>query len=155
MPTFSDLLLHWYHQHGRYDLPWQKTKTPYRVWISEIMLQQTQVSTVIPYYLRFMKRFPTVKALSESTEDDVLSHWSGLGYYARARNLHKAAKIITQQFKGRFPTTVEALSELPGIGQSTAGAIISFSLQTKAVILDGNVKRVLSRYFALDKPINQ
>ncbi|EKD77732.1 MAG: A/G-specific adenine glycosylase [uncultured bacterium] len=119
------------------------------------MLQQTQVTTVIPYYARFMQDFPTIKALASATEDDVLSHWSGLGYYARARNIHKAAKIIHTQFRGHFPSTVEALSELPGIGQSTAGAIISFSMQKKAVILDGNVKRVLARYFAIKEPINQ
>jgi len=136
-------------------LPWQENPTPYRVWISEIMLQQTQVTTVIGYYDRFMKSFPTIKSLATATEDAVLSHWSGLGYYARARNIHKTAKIIHEKHKGKFPCTVEALSELPGIGESTAGAIISFSLQLKAVILDGNVKRVLARYFAIDKPVNQ
>src|SRR3990167_11506685 len=138
MPTsFSKRLLTWYQKYGRHDLPWQQNPTPYRVWISEIMLQQTQVTTVIPYYARFMQSFPTIKSLALATEDDVLSHWSGLGYYARARNIHKTAKIIHEQFHGRFPNTVEALSELPGIGQSTAGAIISFSMQKKAVILDG------------------
>ncbi|OGT44679.1 MAG: A/G-specific adenine glycosylase [Gammaproteobacteria bacterium RIFCSPHIGHO2_12_FULL_38_11] len=153
--TFSKKLLKWYEQYGRHDLPWQKNPTAYRVWISEIMLQQTQVTTVIGYYDRFMKSFPTVKSLAMATEDAVLSHWSGLGYYARARNIHKTAKIIDGKCKGKFPSSVEAMSELPGIGKSTAGAIISFSLQKKAVILDGNVKRVLARYFAIDKPVNQ
>ncbi|EKD77974.1 MAG: hypothetical protein ACD_42C00096G0002 [uncultured bacterium] len=152
---FSKQLLKWYEQYGRYDLPWQKNPTAYRVWISEIMLQQTQVTTVIPYYERFMKRFPTIKKLATATEDDVLLHWSGLGYYARARNIYKTAKIITEQYHGHFPETVDTISELPGIGKSTAGAIISFAYQKKAVILDGNVKRVLARYFAIESPINQ
>lgn len=152
---FSKQLLKWYEKYGRHDLPWQQNPTAYRVWISEIMLQQTQVTTVIPYYARFMQRFPTIKALALASEDDVLSHWSGLGYYARARNIYKTAKIIHEQHHGHFPTTVEAMSELPGIGKSTAGAIISFSMQKKAVILDGNVKRVLARYFAIEEPINQ
>lgn len=147
---FAKKLLAWYHQHGRHDLPWQRNPTPYRVWISEIMLQQTQVSTVIPYYQRFMKRFPSLKALAEADTDSVLSHWSGLGYYARARNLHKAAKIICEHYKGRFPKSVEALATLPGIGESTAGAIASFSMQIPAAILDGNVKRVLTRFYAIE-----
>ena len=153
--SFSTQLLTWYEKYGRHDLPWQKNPTPYRVWISEIMLQQTQVTTVIPYYKRFIQRFPTVNALANANTDDVLSNWSGLGYYARARNIHKTAQIIHTQFHDQFPSTVEALCELPGIGQSTAGAIISFSMQKKAVILDGNVKRVLARYFAIKEPINQ
>ena len=153
--SFSKQLLRWYKQYGRHDLPWQHNPTAYRVWISEIMLQQTQVVTVIGYYARFMQRFPTLSALATATEDDVLSHWSGLGYYARARNIYKTAKIVQTQFNGEFPETVEALSELPGIGQSTAGAILSFSTQKKAVILDGNVKRVLTRYFAIAAPVNQ
>ena len=152
---FSKKLLKWYEAYGRHDLPWQKNQTHYRVWISEIMLQQTQVTTVIPYYERFMKDFPNVAALANAKEDDVLSHWSGLGYYARARNIHKTAKLIVANNGGHFPKTVEAMSELPGIGKSTAGAIISFAQQEKAVILDGNVKRVLARYFAIDKPVNQ
>jgi len=152
---FSKRLLSWYEKYGRHDLPWQQNPTAYRVWISEIMLQQTQVTTVIPYYQRFMQSFPSIKALAIATEDDVLSHWSGLGYYARARNIHKTAQIIHTQHRGKFPTTVDALSQLPGIGQSTAGAIISFSLQKKAVILDGNVKRVLTRYFAINEPVNK
>jgi len=152
---FSKKLLKWYKKYGRHDLPWQKNPTPYRVWISEIMLQQTQVVTVIPYYERFMQRFPSIKALSAANEDDVLSHWSGLGYYARARNIYKTAKILHEKYHGRFPTTVDKICTLPGIGKSTAGAIISFALQKKAVILDGNVKRVLARYFAIEKPINK
>jgi A/G-specific adenine glycosylase len=152
--SFSKKLLTWYEKYGRHDLPWQHNPTSYRVWISEIMLQQTQVTTVIPYYKRFMQSFPTVKALALASEDAVLSHWSGLGYYARARNIHKTAKIIHTQYKGRFPDSVDALSELPGIGRSTAGAILSFSMQKKATILDGNVKRVLSRYFAIQEPMN-
>lgn len=153
--TFSKKLITWYQQYGRHDLPWQKNPTPYRVWISEIMLQQTQVTTVIPYYLRFMKQFPTIAALATASQDDVLAHWSGLGYYARARNIHKTAKIIHENDHDIFPETVDELSELPGIGQSTAGAIISFSMQKKAVILDGNVRRVLTRHFGIAAPVNQ
>ena len=153
--SFSKQLLRWYKQYGRHDLPWQHNPTAYRVWISEIMLQQTQVVTVMGYYARFMQRFPTLSELATATEDDVLSHWSGLGYYARARNIYKTAKIVQTQFNGEFPATVEALSELPGIGQSTAGAILSFSTQKKATILDGNVKRVLTRYFAIAEPVNR
>ena len=119
------------------------------------MLQQTQVTTVIPYYARFMQSFPTIKSLAFATEDEVLSHWSGLGYYARARNIHKTAKIIHEKYHGRFPKTVETITELPGIGKSTAGAIVSFAHQEKAVILDGNVKRVLARHFAVETPINE
>ncbi len=136
----------WYDQNGRKDLPWQKDINAYRVWISEIMLQQTQVTTVIPYYQRFMTSFPSVKALSEAPLDEVLHHWSGLGYYARARNLHKSAQIITQEHKGQLPASVEDLCELPGIGRSTAGAICAIAYQQHASILDGNVKRVLARY---------
>lgn len=152
---FSKKLLSWYEKYGRHDLPWQKNKTAYRIWISEIMLQQTQVTTVIPYYERFMQRFPMIQKLAAASEDDVLSHWSGLGYYARARNIYKTAKLLVEQYRGQFPKTVDAVSELPGIGKSTAGAIISFAYQKKAVILDGNVKRVLARYFAIDTAINQ
>lgn len=149
---FSKTLICWYKQHGRFDLPWQKNQTAYRVWISEIMLQQTQVTTVIPYYQRFMQSFASVKKLALTDEDSVLTHWSGLGYYARARNLHKTAKIIHYDFRGRFPQTVDALEALPGIGTSTAGAILSFAYQLPTVICDGNVKRVLARMFAIDIP---
>lgn len=148
--NFATHLLHWYYKYGRHDLPWQKNPTPYRVWISEIMLQQTQVTTVIPYYQRFMKSFPSLKSLALANVDNVLSHWSGLGYYARARNLHKTAKIIHENYRSQFPKNVEALAELPGIGLSTAGAIASFSMQIPATILDGNVKRVLSRFYAIE-----
>jgi len=148
--AFSTKLLAWFKDHGRHNLPWQKDKTPYKVWVSEIMLQQTQVSTVIPYFERFMTAFPTVKHLADAEEDAVLHQWTGLGYYARARNLHKTAQIIQQQFAGHFPDTVEKLSELPGIGRSTAGAIIASSMNKPAVILDGNVKRVLCRYFCIE-----
>ena len=143
--AFSTRLLAWYDQHGRKDLPWQHNTTAYRVWVSEIMLQQTQVATVIPYYQRFMASFPSVHDLAKAHEDEVLHHWTGLGYYARARNLHKTAKVVSTDFSGEFPDSVEALEELPGIGRSTAGAIRAISKNQRAVILDGNVKRVLSR----------
>ncbi len=146
----TDNILFWFHEHGRHDLPWQQNKTPYRVWISEIMLQQTQVATVIPYYKRFMHCFPDVEALAKSGEDAVLHLWTGLGYYARARNLHRAAKIIQRQYNGKFPDTLEALLELPGIGLSTAGSIIASAYNKRAVILDGNVKRVLCRYHCVE-----
>lgn len=143
---FSLALLDWFESHGRKDLPWQQNPTPYRVWVSEIMLQQTQVKTVIPYYEQFMATFPDARALAEAAEDEVLHLWTGLGYYARARNLHKAAKLLIETYQGGFPSTIEAVTQLPGIGQSTAGAILSFSRQQRHAILDGNVKRVLSRY---------
>lgn len=148
--NFSNALLTWFDQHGRKDLPWQQDKTPYRVWVSEIMLQQTQVASVIGYYQRFMQSFPTLVALAQAHEDAVLEHWAGLGYYARARNLHKCAKIIATELKGCFPDSVEALSALPGIGRSTAGAILSIAMQQHAPILDGNVKRVLCRFYGID-----
>lgn len=146
---FSQQVLDWFDQHGRKHLPWQQNITPYRVWISEIMLQQTQVTTVIPYFERFTASFPDVQTLAEASEDDVLHHWSGLGYYSRARNLHKAAKMLVETFDGKFPESVDELTELPGIGRSTAGAITSISMNTRAPILDGNVKRVLARCFAI------
>jgi len=148
--AFADAVLNWFDEHGRKDLPWQHDITPYRVWISEIMLQQTQVTTVIPYFDRFMKRFPDVKKLAKAPVDDVLHHWSGLGYYARARNLHKAAITVVKEFNGEFPSTVDELAELPGIGRSTAGAIVSIAFKKRAAILDGNVKRVLARYHGID-----
>lgn len=148
-PTqFSSAVLGWYDQHGRKDLPWQQGITPYRVWVSEIMLQQTQVSTVLGYFDRFMDALPTVQALAAAPEDEVLHLWTGLGYYTRARNLHKAAKQVVEQHSGEFPRSVEQLAELPGIGRSTAGAIASLSMGLRAPILDGNVKRVLARYKA-------
>lgn len=147
--TFAPKLLHWFDEFGRHDLPWQKQKTAYRVWLSEIMLQQTQVKTVIDYFHRFISRFPNVKLLATAHSDAVLQLWAGLGYYARARNLHRTAQIIHQDYKGRFPRTVTELQQLPGIGRSTAGAIVAIAFETKATILDGNVKRVLSRVMAL------
>ncbi|WP_299181530.1 A/G-specific adenine glycosylase [uncultured Neptuniibacter sp.] len=147
---FSGAILDWFDQHGRHDLPWQTDKTAYNTWISEIMLQQTQVKTVIPYYERFIKRFPTVETLAEADQDEVLHLWTGLGYYARARNLHKTAKIILSEHQGEFPQTVEQLSDLPGIGRSTAGAVLSISTGRWAAILDGNVKRVLARFYAVE-----
>ena len=148
-PSFSQRLLTWYDLHGRHNLPWQHDKTPYRVWVSEIMLQQTQVSTVIPYYQRFMSRFPQVSDLASASEDEVFHYWSGLGYYSRARNLHKAAKKVVEQHSGVFPHSVIGLMELPGIGRSTAGAIAAISMGIRAPIMDGNVKRILTRYFAI------
>lgn len=147
---FYKHVLDWYDKEGRKDLPWQHDITPYRVWVSEIMLQQTQVNTVIPYFNRFMQKFPQVHDLANATLDEVLHLWTGLGYYARARNMHKTAQIIIEKFNGEFPKEVAQLSELPGIGRSTAGAIISISHNQYAPILDGNVKRVLSRVFAVD-----
>lgn len=131
-------------------MPWQQDKTPYRVWISEIMLQQTQVSTVIPYYHRFMQRFPDVKSLADAPQDEVLHHWTGLGYYARARNLQKAAQHIRDNHNGLFPDTLEQVMALPGIGRSTAGAILSLACGQSHSILDGNVKRVLARFYAIE-----
>lgn len=150
MDNFSAVVVKWFASHGRKDLPWQQVPTPYRVWISEIMLQQTQVATVIPYYLRFTKSFPEVHALANAEIDDVLHHWSGLGYYARARNLHQAAITIRDRFDGEFPTSFEDVLALPGIGRSTAGAILALSRSERHPILDGNVKRVLARYHAVD-----
>ena len=145
---FSTAVLEWFDRHGRHDLPWQQDINPYRVWVSEIMLQQTQVSTVLNYFDRFMASLPTVQALAEAPEDEVLHLWTGLGYYTRARNLQKTAKIVVEQYGGEFPRDVEKLTELPGIGLSTAGAIASISMGLRAPILDGNVKRVLARYTA-------
>jgi len=146
---FQQQLLAWFDVHGRKDLPWQQDINPYRVWVSEIMLQQTQVASVIGYFNRFMDRFPSVQALAEAELDTVLHYWAGLGYYARARNLHKTAQII-QGKGGEFPKTLEALSALPGIGRSTAGAILSIACGQSQPILDGNVKRVLARFHAID-----
>lgn len=150
MDDFATRLLAWYDDHGRHDLPWQRNATPYHVWLSEIMLQQTQVATVIPYYERFIKSFPDIYALASADTDTVLHHWSGLGYYARARNLHKAAKTLVNDFAGEFPADLDALQALPGIGRSTAGAILSTALGGRAAILDGNVKRVLARFHAVE-----
>lgn len=147
---FVKLVLKWFDQHGRKNLPWQQGITAYRVWLSEIMLQQTQVTTVIPYFERFMQRFPTVKDLAKADIDEVLHLWTGLGYYARARNLHKCAQQVVSKYQGEFPVSIEGLVELPGIGRSTAGAISSIAYGQAAAILDGNVKRVLSRLHAVE-----
>jgi len=144
---FQQRILAWFDQQGRKDLPWQQTKTPYRVWLSETMLQQTQVATVIPYFNAFVENFATIECLAQAPIDEVLQLWSGLGYYARARNLHKTAQLIVEQ--GRFPDTLDELVALPGIGVSTAGAILSIAFGKSHPILDGNVKRVLSRFKAV------
>ena len=146
---FSKAVLAWFDRAGRKHLPWQQDITPYRVWLSEIMLQQTQVSTVIPYFEKFVARFPDVDALAAAKQDEVLALWTGLGYYSRARNLHRTAQIICEQYNSVFPNAVEALSQLPGIGRSTAGAIVSIAYKKHAAILDGNVKRVLARFYAI------
>nr|WP_203594609.1 A/G-specific adenine glycosylase [Wenzhouxiangella limi] len=143
-------MLAWGADHGRHDLPWQRERSLYRVWVSEIMLQQTQVGTVIGYFERFMQRFPNLPALAAASLDDVLALWSGLGYYARARNLHRTAKICLAEHGGDLPRTAAGLHDLPGIGESTANAIIAQALDVRAPILDGNVKRVLARHAAID-----
>lgn len=147
--NFSAKLLSWYDSHGRKHLPWQQAITPYRVWLSEIMLQQTQVDTVIPYFNRFVERYPELKDLAEAPLDNVLHLWTGLGYYARARNLHRCAQQILEDYSGHFPSQLEQLAALPGIGPSTAAAITSIAFQQPTAILDGNVKRVLARYHAV------
>jgi A/G-specific adenine glycosylase len=149
-PAFSEDLIAWQKQHGRHQLPWQQTRDAYRIWLSEIMLQQTQVTTVIPYYHRFLQQFPDVRALAAAPVDQVMSLWAGLGYYTRARNLHRCAQAIVQQHGGVFPADVKSLSALPGIGLSTAAAIAAFAYGTRAAILDGNVKRVLCRVFGVE-----
>ena len=148
--TFSQQVLRWFDQHGRTHLPWQQNPTPYRVWVSEIMLQQTQVATVMPYFERFMARFPTVESLALAGQDDVLQLWTGLGYYARGRNLHQCARTLVDHYQGEFPQSVAQLEALPGIGRSTAGAILSLAFNQRAPILDGNVKRVLARYYGVE-----
>ncbi|WP_110670602.1 A/G-specific adenine glycosylase [Salinicola halophilus] len=149
--AFRQRVFTWFDLHGRKSLPWQYDKTAYRVWVSEIMLQQTQVATVIPYFERFMGRFPDVESLAAGSQDEVLSLWTGLGYYARARNLHKAAQAVVADHDGIFPThDLDAMTALPGIGRSTAGAIVSISTGRRAAILDGNVKRVLARLHAVE-----
>lgn len=147
---FSTALVRWQKKHGRHDLPWQQTTDPYRVWLSEIMLQQTQVQTVIPYYERFLATFPTVEALASASLEEVLTRWAGLGYYARARNLHACACKIVTECNGCFPDNPETLATLPGIGRSTAAAIAVFAFAKRAAILDGNVKRVFCRVFGIE-----
>jgi A/G-specific adenine glycosylase len=150
MDRFAKRLLAWYDRAGRHDLPWQRDATPYHVWLSEIMLQQTQVATVIPYYERFVAAFPSLEALAAAEEDAVLRLWSGLGYYARARNLQRTARQLVDQHGGQFPADIDSLQQLPGIGRSTAGAILSSALGGRAPILDGNVKRVLARFHTVE-----
>lgn len=147
---FAAVLVAWQRQHGRHALPWQNTRDPYRVWLSEIMLQQTQVTTVLGYYQRFLERFPSVVDLAAASLDEVLTMWAGLGYYSRARNLHRCAVAVAQQHGGLFPPSAAQLQELPGIGRSTAAAIAAFCFGERVAILDGNVKRVLSRVLAFD-----
>ncbi len=148
--AFSTQIIRWQKKHGRHHLPWQQTRDAYRIWLSEIMLQQTQVATVIPYYQRFITRFPDVFSLASASSEQVMAHWSGLGYYSRARNLHACAKRIVQEYGGIFPQQPALLAELPGIGRSTAAAISAFAFSRRAAILDGNVKRVLTRVFGVD-----
>lgn len=150
MSAFAYCLIAWQKIHGRHDLPWQNTTDPYAIWVSEIMLQQTQVTAVIGYYSKFMQRFPTIQALANATQEEVLQHWSGLGYYSRARNLHNAARIIIEQHNGQFPPDFATMQTLAGIGRSTAAAIASFAFNQVQTILDGNVKRVLARYFLVE-----
>lgn len=150
MSDYAKRLLDWYDRHGRKALPWHLDRTAYRVWLSEIMLQQTQVATVIPYFERFTRRFPDVKSLAEAALDDVIQYWAGLGYYARARNLHRAARLVVDQHQGEFPASLEALCALPGVGRSTGAAILAQAYGKPAAILDGNVKRVLARYHAVE-----
>ena len=149
-PTFSATVIAWQKQHGRHALPWQNTRDAYLIWLSEIMLQQTQVAAVLAYYARFLTRFPTLRDLAEAPVEDVMAQWSGLGYYTRARNLHKCAQRVVAEYDGLFPSDPVLLADLPGIGRSTAAAISAFSSGTRAAIMDGNVKRVFARVFGID-----
>jgi A/G-specific adenine glycosylase len=155
LPSFSSRIVSWQERHGRHDLPWQRTRDPYRIWLSEVMLQQTQVATVIPYYERFLARFPTVRELGAAGEDDVLALWSGLGYYARARNLLRAAREVCARRDGVFPAAFAALANLPGIGRSTAGAIAAFASGERRAILDANVRRVLARHAGIEGDLSR
>ncbi len=146
MNSFASRIVRWQQRHGRHTLPWQGTRDPYRIWLSEIMLQQTQVATVIPYFERFVARFPDLPSLAAAHEDTVLALWSGLGYYSRARNLHAAARALAARHGGRFPASADLIAQLPGIGRSTAAAIAALAFGQRAAILDGNVKRVLARH---------
>jgi A/G-specific adenine glycosylase len=148
--SFAERVARWQAVHGRRDLPWQGTRDPYRIWVSEIMLQQTQVAAVIPYYTRFIERFPDIDSLASAPSPAVMSAWAGLGYYSRARNLHRCAQTVVERHRSRFPRTVDELAELPGIGRSTAAAIAAFAFGERAAILDGNVKRVFARHFGVD-----
>ena len=150
MSEFANRLIAWQKVHGRHNLPWQNTADPYAIWVSEIMLQQTQVTAVIGYYSKFMQRFPNIASLANATQDEILQHWSGLGYYSRARNLHKAAQTIMQKHNGQFPQDFDTIQTLSGIGRSTAAAVASFAFNQIQTILDGNVKRVLARHFLVE-----
>ena len=150
-PSFSSAVVAWQQAHGRHALPWQNTRDAYRIWLSEIMLQQTQVAAVLGYYARFLERFPTLHALAAAPAEDVMAQWSGLGYYTRARNLHACAKRVVDEYDGVFPSDPHLLADLPGIGRSTAAAISAFSSGTRAAILDGNVKRVFARVFGVEQ----
>lgn len=150
MSNFAARIIDWQKAHGRHDLPWQNTRDPYAIWVSEIMLQQTQVAAVIGYYGKFMRRFPNIQVLASATQDEVLQFWSGLGYYSRARNLHNAAQKIVDDFEGNFPQAFDDILSLPGIGKSTAAAISTFAFNVPKPILDGNVKRVFARHFLVE-----
>ncbi|AHG63008.1 A/G-specific adenine glycosylase [Advenella mimigardefordensis] len=148
--SFAGTVIDWQRERGRHDLPWQGSRDPYRVWLSEIMLQQTQVATVIPYYDRFLSRFPTLHALARASQEEVMPYWAGLGYYARARNLHRCARVIVDDWHGAFPKNADDIAKLPGIGPSTANAIAAFCYNARQPILDGNVKRVFCRYYGIE-----
>ena len=150
-PSFSAAVIDWQREHGRHALPWQNTRDAYRIWLSEIMLQQTQVAAVLEYYARFLERCPTVEALAEASSEEVMALWSGLGYYTRARNLHACARRVVAEYGGQFPIDPHLLADLPGIGRSTAAAISAFAYGTRAAILDGNVKRVFARVFGVEQ----
>jgi A/G-specific adenine glycosylase len=147
--SFAAKVIAWQRVNGRHDLPWQGTRDPYVIWLSEVMLQQTQVATVVPYYRRFVERFPDVATLAAAAEDDVLARWSGLGYYSRARNLYRASQVVMREHAGRFPSDFDAIRALSGIGRSTAAAICAFAFGERRAILDGNVKRLFARYFGV------
>ncbi|MGB6102516.1 MAG: A/G-specific adenine glycosylase [Pusillimonas sp.] len=150
IPAFTDTVIAWQKAHGRHHLPWQGTHDPYRIWLSEIMLQQTQVATVIGYYQRFLSRFPDIGTLAAASQDEVMPYWAGLGYYARARNLHRCAQVLCSDWGGQFPGNSENIATLPGIGRSTAAAIAAFAYGERSPIMDGNVKRVFTRYFGIE-----
>lgn len=151
--SFSQQIIDWYQRFGRHDLPWQDWTSPYKVWVSEVMLQQTQVKTVIPYFQRFLERFPVLSSLAEASLDEVLSIWSGLGYYVRARNLHLTSKLIVEKYQGKFPTDPEQINTLPGIGPSTAATIGAFCFFHKKSVFDGNVQRVISRFVGFSEEL--